>query len=239
MGRVVIVALLLTYDRLEVAKITLKSLAANLICSEDVWLHIADDGSSQEYRDELLELARSHYGDKVSVTNSERRGYGGNYNVATQTVHQITDIVLPLEDDWELVRSLDIDPIIKALRNDAFDCARMGYIGYTAELRGILRWHEKLHWLEFDPASTERHIFAGGPRLETVAFERKVGPWPEQMEQGATEFHVAGWSETRERVVWPVDLIRPTGDAFAHIGAYKAGFGADGQPLEEGFLVQA
>ena len=218
-----IVILLLTYDRLEVARITLASVAANLRATEEVWLHIADDGSSQEYRDELLDLAHRHYGDRVSITNSERAGYGGNYNVATQVVHHIADIMLPLEDDWELVRPLDVDPIIKALRDDAFGCVRMGYLGYTAELRGTLRWHERLHWLEFDPNSPERHVFAGGPRLETVAFERRVGPWPERMEQGATEFDVAGRPEARERVVWPVDLIPPSGDIFVHIGAYKAG----------------
>jgi glycosyltransferase involved in cell wall biosynthesis len=217
-----IVIMLLTYDRLEVARMTLESVAQHLSTSEEVWMHIADDGSSQEYRDELLDLAHEHYGDRVSITNSERAGYGGNYNIATQLVHQIADIMLPLEDDWELTRPLDIDPIVKALRDGAFGCVRMGYIGYTADLRGTLRWHEGLHWLEFDPDSPERHVFAGGPRLETVAFERKVGPWPERMEQGATEFDVAGRREAREGVAWPLDLIRPSGDAFAHIGSYKA-----------------
>ena len=218
-----IVLLLLTYDRMEVARITLESAAANLICPEDIWCHIADDGSSQEYRDELLELAHRHYGDNVSISNSEQAGYGGNYNAATQLVHQIADIMLPLEDDWQLVRPLDIGPIVAVLRGGHFDCVRMGYMGYTAELRGTMRWHEGLHWLEFDPDSPERHVFAGGPRLETVAFERSVGPWLERMEQGATEFNVAGRAEARARVAWPLDLIRPSGDAFAHIGAYKAG----------------
>ncbi len=78
-----IAIILLTYDRMGVARRTLESVAANLSTPEDIWLHIADDGSSQEYRDELLELAHEHYGDRVSITNSERAGYGGNYNQAT------------------------------------------------------------------------------------------------------------------------------------------------------------
>jgi glycosyltransferase involved in cell wall biosynthesis len=218
-----IVIMLLTYDRLDVAKITLESVAANLSTPEDVWMHIADDGSSQEYRDELLELAHKHYGDKVSITNSERRGYGGNYNTATQIVHQIADIVLPLEDDWKLTRLLDIVPIVEVLRAGVLDCVRMGYIGYTDELRGRLLHHGGLHWLEFDPASPEQHVFTGGPRLERVAFGRQVGPWPEGIEQGATEQAVAARAEARLKVAWPVDIIRPTGDAFIHIGTYKAG----------------
>ena len=218
-----IVILLLTYDRLEVAKITLESVAANLRSSEELWLHIADDGSSQEYRDELVELARRRYGDNVSVTNSGRAGYGGNYNTATQIVHEVADVVLPLEDDWELVRELEIDPIVAVLRAHAFNCVRLGYIGYTDELRGTLRWHEGLHWLEFDPESPEKHVFAGGPRLETVKFERAVGPWPENEEQGQTELLVAGRKEARTGVAWPIELVKPRGDAFVHIGATPAG----------------
>ena len=205
------------------AKRTLESVAENLVCSDDLWLHIADDGSSQDYRDSLWEIAHRFYGDNVSISNSERNGYGGNYNTATQVIHHITDIILPLEDDWELARLLDIDPIVKVLRDGHFDCVRMGYIGYTAELRGTLRYHEGIHWLEFDPTSSERHVFAGGPRLETVEFERRVGPWNEKMEQGLTEFEVSGRDESRKGVAWPVDLIRLTGDAFVHIGTYPAG----------------
>ena len=219
-----IAIILLTYDRLDVAKVTLESVAANLTAPEDLWLHIADDGSSQEYRDELLELAHEHYGDRVSITNSERTGYGGNYNKATQIIHQIADIVLPLEDDWKLTRLLDIAPIVNVLREGVLESVRMGYLGYTDELRGRFHHHGGFHWLELDPASPEQHVFAGGPRLETVAFERQVGPWPEGMEQGATEQRVAARAEARLKVAWPVDIIRPTGDAFVHIGTYKAGY---------------
>ena len=146
-----IAIILLTYERLKVAKITLESVAENLSAPEDIWLHIADDGSSQGYRDELLELAHKHYGDRVSITNSERAGYGGNYNMATQIVHQIADIVLPLEDDWRLTRLLDIAPIVDVLRDGTLDCVRMGYMGYTGELRGRFLHHGGLHWLELDP----------------------------------------------------------------------------------------
>ena len=215
--------MLLTFDRMDVARLTLESVAENLRCPEPVWLHIADDGSSQEYRDELLELARTHYGDNVSITNSNRAGYGGNYNKATQVVHSIADLVLPLEDDWELVRELDIGPIAAVLRAGLLNCVRMGYIGYTDDLRGTFRYHGGLHWLELDPDSPEKHVFAGGPRLETVVFERAVGPWPERIEQGATELEVVRRAASRQGVAWPVDLIRPKGDAFAHIGYAPAG----------------
>ena len=231
-----IVIMLLTYDRMKEAKITLESVAQNLRAEDDeIWLHIADDGSSQEYRDELLELGRSLYGSNVSITNSNRGGYGGNYNKATQVVHHMADLILPLEDDWQLRRELDLAPMAKVLREGHFNCVRMGYIGYTDELRATMRWYENLHWLEFHPSSPEKHIWTGGPRLETVAFERSLGPWPDHMEQGQTELEVCGREQAKEGIAWPIDLISARGNAFVHIGTYKAGFATD---LNQPELIQ-
>lgn len=214
--------LLLTYDRLAVARRCLESVAKNLKASEEFWLHIADDGSSQDYRDELFELAHQFYGNNVTITNSERAGYGGNYNAATQVIHRIADLILPLEDDWELVRELNLDPIANILRDGTFGCVRLAYIGMTQELRAAFVLGQFHHWLALDPDSAERHVWAGGPRLETVEWERAVGPWPERMEQGYTEHIVAGMPAARFGVAWPVDLIFPRGDAFVHIGGEKA-----------------
>lgn len=207
---------------MEVARITLEAVAANLKTTEDLWLHIADDGSSQEYRDELLALAQRLYGQNVSVTNSEQRRYGGNYNTAMQVVHQIADLVLPLEDDWQLACELNIDPIAKVLRDGIFGCVRLGRMSYTAELKAKFVWAELLHWLALDPSSEEHHIFAGGPRLETVEFEKTLGPWPEGLPAGKTEILVSARPESRQGVAWPVGLIMPPEGAFKHIGAVKA-----------------
>ncbi len=215
-----IIIMLLTFDRLDYAKKTLASAAKNLQVSESIWMHLADDGSSQEYRDELLDLAHSLWGDNVSITNSDRGGYGASYNAATQIVHSISDLVLPLEDDWELIRPLNLDPIAKVLRDEIFGCVRMGYIGYTQELRSKFVWAEDYHWLALDPDSAEPHVFSGGPRLETVAWERTVGLWPEGEAAGVTEFEVAQRRVAREGVAWPIELIGVRGDAFVHIGTH-------------------
>jgi hypothetical protein len=216
--------MLLTYDRFDVAKRTLESVAANLKHSGPIWMHIADDGSSQEYRDALLDIAHKCYGENVSITNSERTGYGGNFNVASKMVHHIADVILPLEDDWQMVRELNVDPIVTVLREGHFNCVRMAYLGYLKDLWGIFRHHEWLHWLEFAPNSPEQHVFTGGPRLETAEFEQAIGPWPENIDQGDTEISVCTRPVSRQKVAWPVDLIKPGGDLFKHIGQFKAGF---------------
>lgn len=211
--------ILLTYDRMEYAEVTLRSTLENLAYSGQIDVHIADDGSPDGYRERLAEIAAG-YGRvaRVTVSNAERRGYGASYNLATHDVHTDHEIILPLEDDWKLQRPLDIDPMVRLLGHGDIGCIRLGYIGYTQELRAKFIWRESYQWLELDPDSAEPHVFSGNPRLETVAFERNVGLWPEGLNPGETEFTVAHRRQARLGVVWPVDLIHPKGDAFVHIG---------------------
>lgn len=191
-------------------------------------MHIADDGSPNGYVKELSEICvASSRVAHWSFSNSEHRGYGANYNLAMQTVHPLSHdpqkgYVLPLEDDWELCRPLDITPIMATLSQGMFGCVRMGYVGYTQPLRCRFVKHGGMHWLEFDPNSEEPHVFAGHPRLETVAWERTVGPWPEGLNPGETEFTVAHTLAARQGVAWPLSLIDVAGDAFAHIGTIRS-----------------
>lgn len=218
-----IAVVLFTHDRRDYALNTLNHVYYNLTSNvEDFWFHVADDGSPEEEREAIVDRARELYGSNVSVTNSERNGYGASYNLATQVVHKIADLILPLEDDWELVRPFNIDPVAEVLRDGTFGCVRLGYIGATQELRGSFVSARGMWWLHLDPDSAEPHVFAGHPRLETVEWERRVGPWPENLAAGDTEFAVAHLREARESVAWPVDLIRPSENLFAHFGTQKA-----------------
>lgn len=218
-------------ERAEYARRCFNSLK-KLKADEDFWLHIADDGSPQEFRDEIIEKARNIYGKNTSISDSEGRGYGASYNVASQLTHQIGDIILPLEDDWEVVREFNLDVFAKVLRAGHFSCIRMGYIGYTDTLRGTFTYYENHHFLALDEDSPEKHVFAGGPRLETVRFQRSVGLWPEGLNAGQTELEVAGQLNARKGVAWPIGDIKPIGDLFVHIGSLKAETGEVGSKIE-------
>ena len=226
-----IVIVMFTHDkppeRVDYAWQTFHSLQ-RLSANEPFWFHLADDGSSQEFRDDIMEIARYRYGDNTSVTNSEGRGYGASYNLATQITHRVGDIILPLEDDWEVVRDFNLDSFAKVLRDSHFNCIRMGYIGYTDTLRGTFRYFDNNHYFEIDPTSPEKHVFAGGPRLETVLFERELGSWPEGLVAGQTELEVIGRKSSREGIAWPISHIKPYGDLFGHIGSLKAETGEIG-----------
>lgn len=209
--------------RCDYARQTLEAFFRYAKTSYSFWLHIADDGSPQNYRDSLWDLAGEYCGDNRSITNSERRGYGGSYNQASWQVHQLNNIkaIIHLEDDWKLSRELDIDPLIDALdKEPLIRCIRMGYIGYTHPIYAQFLWVNETHYLLFDPESPSQYIFSGGPRIETLQYGKDVGLWPEKLGAGETELVVCSRPQARIGVAWPVDLIRPKGDLFIHIGAH-------------------
>src|SRR5580765_205440 len=114
MGKIAIC--LLTYARTEYAVRTLRSTLDNVRYSGQISVHIADDGSKPEHRSELYYLAGGYKSVQgVSVSNSERGGYGRNYNLATQAIHGACDYALMLEDDWVLLRPLELDVLVLAL----------------------------------------------------------------------------------------------------------------------------
>lgn len=222
---------LLTYepggdDPRRTAETTLRNALSWIRYSGPLDVHIADDGSEEAHRAHLAEIAGGYeHVQNVGVTNAERGGYGKSYNLAMQAVHAGAEIILPLEDDWELLRPLDLNPLVETLVDPTLgiDCLRLGYIGWTQEVRGELLHTPADTVFLFDPESSEPHVFAGHPRLETRDFERAIGPWTEGLPAGATEFDVSQRPEARVGVGFPLDLIHPRGDLFAHIGARELG----------------
>lgn len=215
---------LLTYNRFSYAETTLRSLLENMRYSGKIFVHIADDGTPGEYR-RLLEKIAGGYKNVVGVSssNSERGGYGKNFNLATQTTHQDpNNIVLPIEDDWKLIRELCVDDFLPVFEDERkFGCVRLGYIGWTQPLRAEFISIAGRFYLYLDSESPEPHVFSGHPRFETVWWERMVGPWPEGLQPGATEFSVAHIREARSGVIWPCD-VHPRGDLFVHIGTERS-----------------
>jgi len=116
--------LLLTYNRLEYAKKTIFSTLEHLKFNGILNIHVADDGSPDGYREDLLDSIREwvakHKVDiDVTSSNSNRGGYGRNYNLASQVTHHISDYILVLEDDWELTRTLDADKLIEFMQESS------------------------------------------------------------------------------------------------------------------------
>ncbi len=213
----------LEHPRVEYARTALKSTLDNLRYSGPLAVHFADDGSPPEFVDEMWHIAGG-YSHLVGLgrTNAARKGYGHSFNLATQAMHDFAEVILPLEDDWELPAPLNLDPLVEALAHPQIECIRLGRLGYTQELRGTFLYVGGSHYVLLYPHSAEPHVFSGNPRLETRAFERQVGPWPEGLSPGATEFEVAHRQAARQGVVWPVDLTLASAGVYQHIGTVSA-----------------
>lgn len=194
---------------------------------DPIHVHIADDGSAEGHVERLRDIAGGYATvGTVGATNAGRRGYGHSYNLATQAVHPHGGACVVLEDDWLLKRPLDLEPLVETLASPAIDCIRLGYVGFTQQLRGEFVHTPAGPMVQLDPMSEEPHVAAGHARIETVEYERRVGPWPEGLAPGATEF---GWTrriEARTGVVWPLDLgpaSQRADSLFCHIGSVELG----------------
>lgn len=224
MAKTEVVLCLLTYARTQYAMKTLASTLNNLKTTKQIHVHIADDGSSPAHREMLLALAHKHHRvSGVSITNSERGGYGRNFNLASQVTHEIGNYVLVVEDDWELTGELDLDELVEHMASsDLVGCVRLGYLSWTQSLRGQVLKLGYLSYLLLDSDSPEPHVFTGHPRLEKVTYQRRVGGWPEGLAPGDTEFAVAHIKAARQGVAWPMDLVKSWGSMFAHIGTERS-----------------
>lgn len=222
----------LDHPRAEYARRTLTGALSNLRPGPDVELrlHIADDGSPEGHVETLQTYAQAAYpGIEITTSNAERGGYGHSYNLGCQAIHESTDFVLALEDDWQLMKPLELTPLVRALTEsyrlvgvrpkDWIRCIRLGYLGFSQELTGRLVEFAEQKFFVFDASSREQYLFAGHARLETVEFERAVGPWTPGLGAGATELDVIGRPQARIGVAWPLDLVHTSGDLFAHIGS--------------------
>ena len=201
--------MLLTYRRLETAKRTLNALLGQTAYSGLIRVHIADDGSPplEDGRDQwraLREVAGRYLPDElITSSNAAQRGYGASFNLGTQALHRSCEIVMPIEDDWELLRPLDLDPLVTILHDTALpiDVIRLGYLGFTQELRGRFVHTEAGVMAILDPDSLEPHVAAGHVRLETRDYERRVGAWPRASPLGGPSGSGAGGR--RRARAWP------------------------------------
>lgn len=224
------------HPRVQYAQHCLYALTKNLHYrgGEFIW-HIADDGSPPEHVEKLKEIIMRNVGVEPTISVTDHEGYGANMNHATQVLHPLVDIVMPLEEDWELMHEFDISGLVRALEEGEQDfpdenhisCIRLGYLGWTETLSGHLVQKAAQTFFRFSKDSTENHVFAGHPRIETVAFEKRVGPWPEGMRAGYTEMEVCHREAARTGIAWPLDAgVNASQDycsLFAHVGEVQGG----------------
>lgn len=217
-----ITVVLLTYERTEVAVRTINAATKHLQYPDWNWF-VADDGSSEEHVDAIMEALENSKRPVIGISH-DRVSYGTGANRGVHAAFSYGNLVLMLEDDWELTRDLDLWKYAALLmeRSD-IGMVRMGYL--NAGITGTAVGHQgNLYWALDDHESRTHSCFAfaGHPALMHKRFFDSRGYYPEKWQPGETELHMA-WqvSERLEpRIVWPTEL--GSNGPWGHIGQIQS-----------------
>lgn len=218
-----ITIILLTYQRTDYAVKTIES-ACRYLTYPDLRWYIADDGSDPEHV-RRLERALDESGAHLIGTYSKRHSYGASANTGITAASYQGNLMLFLEDDWELTRPVDLWAYASLLMEDeSVGMVRMGYLNNG--ISGTLMGHRgRLYW-QLDDTKGRMHsayAFAGHPSLRHSRFHNMWGLYPEGLQPGETEIGMANlWHSTTTgpHIVWPVEMSQ--WGPWGHIGAIQS-----------------
>jgi len=213
------------HDQNERGLRAIRSTLANVRYSGPLLVHIEDAGSSQDYRKLCLELASSFPSDGYSISNGQNRGYGASHNLALQQLHALAGIFLMVEDEYELVRPLDLDVLVPAFFDkDWVGCIRLAQLEFPS--RGQVVDIGGLRYLNLDIES-KCAVWTHAPRLETRRFQREQqGSWPEDLPVDKCRASIA--RKAREGILWPLDLAVSASASSSSLFVPQGGHHAEG-----------
>lgn len=222
-----IVIVLLTYERTAEALRTIQGVVNNLGYPKELrtW-YVADDGSRPEHMqaivgklDELHEtLCGSH-----NKAFGQRPACGIGWNKALDFAHEISHIVLWLEDDWELESKLDIRPYIRLLL-ERQEVGMVSMRGLTDGLKTEVVTHRGIHYLKvLRDCAVGSMAYSGNPLLRHSRYRDYYGAFTIHTSPGDIEIwcdnrYVRG--EIHAPQIWRPAAIGEWG-CFGHIGREK------------------
>lgn len=212
-----IAIILLTYQRTDYALATIRA-AQGLSHPEGFAWYVADDGSREEHHAAVLNELAAHGAQLIGEHNT-KRSYGGGANVAWQVCDNYTDITLWLEDDWTLLRPLDLEQYVDLIRNPAENVGmvRFGYlpVGMMATARG---YKGEMFW-QIDRVHMS-YAFSGNPHLKGRKMREAYGEYPVGLTPGDTEL---GYDAKVHIPPTGPDIVYPVRNGewgmFGHIGS--------------------
>lgn len=196
---------------------TVDALIENLISTEPLSLHIADDGSLDDiYIKRAMIKASKAWKTPSSMTNAARHGIGASLNKAMKAVD---DLWIYMTDDWVLTEKLYLAPAIKLI-NLGYDVVRLGPI--HPNLTCKTKFNVEIGWwLEIDTCCG--FAFATRPFLATKDFYKKVGQFDENLNAYDTERLYAEKVANRRIIRIAYDGSQSLMGNWLHIGEFEVG----------------
>jgi len=224
--RTPIFVIMTTYNRQSVAVRTVQAMLQNLQYPDGElrWI-ICDDGSSDEhYLDPIVTLLTKTERDDIflqGLVNGKRRGVGWMMNTAIRLVKETFggQLLMILEDDWELVRPLDISPYADLLVSHVdMGMVRLGYLSPNINATIISR-NDRLWW-KIEP-NGETYRYSGHPSVRHIRFHEVYGLFDEGLPPGYTELSMCGKVNAKPNgpaILIPIEYEQRWG-FFHHIGS--------------------
>lgn len=209
------------FPRNETALRTIQAVKKNLRY-ENYGFYISDDGSTDPAHVESL-VAEASENKPYYLYNGQRRGVGHGMNYCMRHLFSMgVELVMILEDDWELTRPLDLNPYVNLLmNNDYIGMIRMGYMsaGLSAEMISA----EGHLWWKFYRGNYQ-YTYAGHASLRHRRLHDAVGLFSEPADRilspGQNELDFCykyNTALTAPSIVWPAEYGQ--WGPFAHIGS--------------------
>lgn len=213
-----VIALIITYRRLDLAIETIRSVKRH-VQYPNIGFHIADDGSGPEYVKRLCYEIGPTY--SITLTDSARGGVGKNMNLGIEACLSRSDFWLHLEDDWALKGPIDLTPCVRLLAEDKrIGMVRLGRL--SAGIKAVSYSGAGQMWWLMERKS-DTYVFSGNAALRHRRFSEFYGPYRTGLHPGQTELTYCGHFNHKvsgPEIVWPAWLN--TDQTFHHIGDHQS-----------------
>lgn len=199
--------------RAQLMEYALKSWRRNLIADREIWLHVADDGTSPEMKKILTKIVKSVWSGNISWSGQPRKGVGASLNNGLVMCNN--RLVLHAVDDWNLLDSLDLSPWADILESDENIC---GFRFFPhPDLIGRIKYiNPGVYAMDLDK---HHFAFATRPSLWHPRMFETYG----MFEEGVSAYEVERLYNEKYCLIVGPKLWLALPDQWAHLGGVELG----------------
>lgn len=166
-----------------------KKYAVNTMYALDFWgvtdfadkFIIANDSEENSITELLYQDAKVYFDNKVVMQYGPHNGIGASLNRA---LAHVTDKWMYITDDWELVKSIDIQKAIDLLDTGNYDYVKLGPL--HPDIRCVTKFDNNIGWY-LELIWGRGFVFATRPFVATKQFYEYTGPFDEGLNAYETE----------------------------------------------------
>lgn len=214
---------IVTHDRERYAIPTAMGLLRNLKSEAYIGYYIADDSGNHESTQRVVDCFNGSGWHCIGIHSEDMTPgtyhCGPSWNLALRQCYEWSDVVLWMEDDWELRQELNVDKFVRLLRTfDKVGMIRLGHMAVGSNLYSV--GDGSTHYLQY--RRTTQYAYSGNPHLRHKRFVDAYGYFSETLNPGDVELDFDARFRAKEgpEIWWPIEL--GGWGVFGHLGTHKS-----------------